>query len=226
MSTAEDFPKEKKRKRDRDATQRKLLDAAVQVFASYGYDGATTKAIAEKAGVAEALIQRYFEGKQGLLLALMKDFADSEVESCNNLPPKAESFEAEINNLLNQALSHCANKKEYISIAIPRAVVDRRIGEELANFLESARAPSLADRLKQHQADHTLSEDEDIEALAYGLALTMLSVGFFGQIVLKLDPELLKRIVTVLSRAFSGTMNGKKQVKVSKAQRKLPQDAS
>lgn len=91
MSTAEDFPKEKKRKRDRDTTQQKLLDAAVQVFASYGYDGATTKAIAEKAGVAEALIQRYFEGKEGLLIALMKDFADSEVESCNNLPPKAES---------------------------------------------------------------------------------------------------------------------------------------
>jgi AcrR family transcriptional regulator len=209
MSKAVVSQKKKRRRRDRDATQRKLLDAAVRRFASLGYDGATTKVIAEEAGVAEALIQRYFEGKQGLLLALMKDFAEGEAESCINLPPKAESFEGEIESLLNHAIVHCAEKKEYLKTAIPRAVVDRAVGKELAKFLETARAPTLAERLKQH-IGNGISEGQDIEALSYALALSMISLGFFGQIVLKLDPKLLERIVASLSGAFSGALTKKK----------------
>jgi AcrR family transcriptional regulator len=209
MSKAVEFQKKKRRRRDRDATQKKLLDAAVRIFASHGYDGATTKTIAEEAGVAEALIQRYFEGKQGLLLALMKEFAVGETESCINLPPKAGSFEGEIKSLLNQAIVHCAEKKEYLRVAIPRAVVDRAVGKELAKFLETARAPTLAERLKQHIGSG-ISEGQDIEALSYALALSMISLGFLGQIVLKLDPKLLERIVASLSGAFAGTLTKKK----------------
>jgi AcrR family transcriptional regulator len=60
---ASDWPK----KRDRVATSERLKKAAVAVFAAHGYDAATTRAVAETAGVSEQLIQRYFGGKAGLL---------------------------------------------------------------------------------------------------------------------------------------------------------------
>jgi AcrR family transcriptional regulator len=198
--------KKKVRKRDRDGTEKKLLDAAVRIFASKGYDAATTKSIAEKAGVAEGLIMRYFGNKHGLLLALLKEFAIGEVESCNNLPPKEQNLELEVKNLLRDALNCGTEKKELVSIAIPRAVVDRTVGKELSKFLETMRAPSLARRLKEHSLAGEISETEDIEALSYALALTMMSLSFLGQIILRLDPQLTDRITTVIAKAFAGKL--------------------
>ena len=54
------------RKRDAEATADSILSAARQVFHERGYDGATTRDIAERAGVNMALIKRYFGSKLGL----------------------------------------------------------------------------------------------------------------------------------------------------------------
>lgn len=46
--------------------QRQILRSAIHVFAQHTYHGATTKGIAEEAGVTEALIYRYFGSKRAL----------------------------------------------------------------------------------------------------------------------------------------------------------------
>ncbi len=46
--------------------RKQILQAAITVFAQSGYRGATTRAIAREAGVAEALLYRYFTNKQDL----------------------------------------------------------------------------------------------------------------------------------------------------------------
>ena len=46
--------------------RKQILKCATRVFAKKGYHGATTKRISEEAGVAEALIYRYFGSKKGL----------------------------------------------------------------------------------------------------------------------------------------------------------------
>lgn len=46
--------------------RKQILKCAIRVFAQKGYHGATTKAISQEAGVAEALLYRYFGNKQGL----------------------------------------------------------------------------------------------------------------------------------------------------------------
>lgn len=58
--------------KDREATEKRLLEAAKEVFSQHGYNGATTRKIAQKAEVNLALINRYFNGKYGLLVALLK----------------------------------------------------------------------------------------------------------------------------------------------------------
>ena len=56
-----------------EATRRKLLDAAEQVFAELGwYDASVTK-ITEAAGVAQGTFYRYFESKQALFDELVDD---------------------------------------------------------------------------------------------------------------------------------------------------------
>ncbi len=50
-----------------DNTEQKILDAALRVFASEGYAGATTRRIAQEADVTEVTLFRKFQSKENLL---------------------------------------------------------------------------------------------------------------------------------------------------------------
>ena len=54
------------RQRDSAATRRALRDAASALFATVGYDATTVRAVADRAGVNQALLFRYFGNKEGL----------------------------------------------------------------------------------------------------------------------------------------------------------------
>lgn len=51
--------------------QKKILEAAIHVFAEKGFSGASTNEIAKRAGVAEATIFKHYRTKKGLLLRLV-----------------------------------------------------------------------------------------------------------------------------------------------------------
>lgn len=54
------------RTRDSAATRRALLAAARELFAAQGYERTTVRAVAERAGVNQALLFRYFGNKEAL----------------------------------------------------------------------------------------------------------------------------------------------------------------
>jgi AcrR family transcriptional regulator len=49
-------------------TREKILKAAQKLFARHGYDGTTTKELAEKAGIAEGTLFRHFTNKKAILV--------------------------------------------------------------------------------------------------------------------------------------------------------------
>ncbi|GGA35794.1 hypothetical protein GCM10007416_05800 [Kroppenstedtia guangzhouensis] len=51
--------------------QKRILEAALHIFSERGFEGTSTHAIAEKAGVAEATIFKHYRSKKGLLLHLV-----------------------------------------------------------------------------------------------------------------------------------------------------------
>jgi TetR/AcrR family transcriptional regulator len=53
-------------------TEERILDAALKVFASDGYAGATTRKIAQEANVAEMTLFRKFQSKENLLREVLK----------------------------------------------------------------------------------------------------------------------------------------------------------
>jgi AcrR family transcriptional regulator len=57
--------------RDRDTRQR-LIDAGLEIFGTYNLEGATTRQLAEHAGVNQAAIPYYFGGKEGLYFAVIE----------------------------------------------------------------------------------------------------------------------------------------------------------
>jgi AcrR family transcriptional regulator len=58
-----------------DVTREALISAAVAVFSRDGFHAASTRAIAEAAGVQQALIGYHFRGKEGLYLAVFEHIA-------------------------------------------------------------------------------------------------------------------------------------------------------
>lgn len=58
-----------------DQRRHRILQAAQELFAARGYDGASAEAIAEEAGVAKGLIFHHFGSKAGLYLAAVGDAA-------------------------------------------------------------------------------------------------------------------------------------------------------
>jgi AcrR family transcriptional regulator len=56
-------------------TRARIMEAAVELFAASGFDGATTRAIADRAGVNLPAIQYYFGSKEGLYRAVIEQFS-------------------------------------------------------------------------------------------------------------------------------------------------------
>jgi AcrR family transcriptional regulator len=57
-------------------TRARMIQAAIEVFGSLGYDGASTRQLAETAGVNQAAIPYHFGGKRELYLAAAQAIAD------------------------------------------------------------------------------------------------------------------------------------------------------
>ncbi|MED0979555.1 forespore capture DNA-binding protein RefZ [Bacillus paramycoides] len=57
-------------------TKQKVIDAAISLFNTKGYDGTSVRDIAKRADVNVANISYYFAGKQGLLEQLITDFLE------------------------------------------------------------------------------------------------------------------------------------------------------
>jgi AcrR family transcriptional regulator len=71
-----------------------LLKAALELFASEGYEGATTKAIAERTGVTEAILFRHFATKRDLFRAVLAEsgpgrFVDVDDDALREMPVAA-----------------------------------------------------------------------------------------------------------------------------------------
>lgn len=60
---------------DGDDTRQRILAAAAQVFAEKGYARATTRGLANAAGVNEVTLFRHFGSKQGLFAAIVETYA-------------------------------------------------------------------------------------------------------------------------------------------------------
>ena len=67
-----------------DETRRRIIDAAIGLFGQHGFDAASTREIAARAGVNAPALQYYFENKEGVYRACAETLAD---ESWHALEP-------------------------------------------------------------------------------------------------------------------------------------------
>ena len=65
-----------RREQNRIAKQKRILEAALQVFSNYGYHGASMDAVAKNAGLTKPTIYQYFSNKAELFATMMQSRRD------------------------------------------------------------------------------------------------------------------------------------------------------
>jgi len=119
-------------------TEHRILDAALKVFSSEGYSGATTRKIAIEADVAEVTLFRKFQSKENLLREVLS----------NN-----RSMFSEMDNLLNVDKNiEFETELRVIGKHIAQIMSDRKADSKRRMFMfmlfeEGRRKPEVADVL-------------------------------------------------------------------------------
>jgi len=193
------------RRRDKEATKRALLAAAVEVFARSGFDGATTKEVGARAGVNEGLIQRYFGGKAGLLQAIVGNMCSERLAACGLAPPSA-NLKTEIATILRHEITQAAANRDFMRVLLSRALVDADLARTLKAHYKDSRMPQLVNRLKHFKTNGSLDPTVDLESLAATITTFSFGLGFMQQVVLSEDPDYLEGIIdTIAATIVSGT---------------------
>ncbi|HXZ08241.1 MAG TPA: CerR family C-terminal domain-containing protein [Paraburkholderia sp.] len=72
-------------------TRQRIIEAAIELFGEHGFDGASTRDIASRAGVNAPALQYYFENKEGVYRACVEALAD---DAWKTLEPAIEHAQA------------------------------------------------------------------------------------------------------------------------------------
>ena len=189
------------RKRDRPAKQEALIRAATKLFASRGYELTTTREIAACAGCAEGLIHRYFDGKEGLLLALMSFHASREVRELNETLPLAGTLEEEIQQLIAWEVDRMWRDRDLLRASIPHAILDPKVGKFVSRVGPQRHAKAIAERLRL--LNHESVDGEEIEAIAQAIGALGFVFGFMRPVVLGCDGKPAKKTAACLAKVLT-----------------------
>lgn len=168
-------------------TRRRILVAALDLFAAHGYEGASTRQIAEGAGVNLPAIQYYFGNKEGLYRAIIEDIvADTERHMAEVLPrvraalddPAAAS--PELTELLCQTL------EAFVTVVTSGPQVDSR--RLIFARAEVEETPGL-DRMHENGMQQIFNPCLALFARIHGKSeddpeMTMRTMALIGQVVI------------------------------------------
>lgn len=192
--------------RGREGTSWKLLQAATKVFGRFGCDGSTTKMIAEKAGINESLIARYFGGKSGLVSAVILESIKKQEELYSNSEPPT-SVETEILNMVHRMRDNSLENRDLMKVLISRAAFDPKVNREIHEKLNIYGSPIFKARLKILQDQGKIRKDLDLDAVTFAIWLFCLGNVFVLFIMPpNLDMERVEQACQLFSREFSRSL--------------------
>ncbi|MGD9495443.1 MAG: TetR/AcrR family transcriptional regulator [Armatimonadota bacterium] len=153
-----------------------LLQAALERFAADGFDGVTTRAIAEQTGVSEAALFKYFPTKRALFLAVVRDLApDRLIDPHDTLPAEVsaeEALAAAVRSHLDLAWEH----RTWLMLVLAERERDAEVREALRAQFTSVRQ-ALRSLLQ------ALAERGDVRAGMVGPATQIIMMSLRGFLV-------------------------------------------
>lgn len=182
---------------------RAIVGAATELFADEGYDGVSTRAVAERAGCSETLLFRYFGGKRGLLLAICNQMTERGYERV-----KAEEF-GDLREYLEQQLLQMLRSMRENAAAI-RVIAAAIVSDsELAAEFERRHDDEVEyvkEQLGYFQRTGAIAPDVDIRSIASALEQMSFAVGLLVQVVYGKPQAELAALARTVAQVLSAGM--------------------
>ena len=116
-------PRADQRDARKDATRGAIVEAALELFQTRGFDQTTTKAIARKAGVAEGTVFNYFRTKEDIALHFFNAELDHAIATVRGNPRLARApLEEKLFALVQSQLEYLAPYERFIGAAVVHAL--------------------------------------------------------------------------------------------------------
>jgi len=103
------------------ATRQRILEAARQLFASNGFDAATTRDLADVAGIASGTLFNYFPTKEAILASLAAEAAFSAHDEFEK-GGQAESFEEDLFAFAAAGLRKLKPLRKHLAVLLETAL--------------------------------------------------------------------------------------------------------
>jgi TetR/AcrR family transcriptional regulator len=131
-SMTDSVPARSRGQKDAEVTREALVAAGIELFAEFGFAGATTEVIARKAGVNKAMINYHFGGKEGLYEAILDRTLGPLAERLAELSRSEFSPEEILPRLLG-TLRELHESRPNLSIMLLREIVSggQHLGDRL-----------------------------------------------------------------------------------------------
>jgi AcrR family transcriptional regulator len=185
---------------ERNARQR-IINSAISLFSDLGYEKATTRELAARAGVSEGLIYRYFAGKRELLFAAL----EGEQEQRRNDPPlitEGSTLEEHVSQILSIGVERMLSRRDFMRVCMSLAPVDPELGH-LVETIEQRTVRNLTARLAELQAEGFIDEQADLDAAASVLNMLVYGLAFNWQVIFGRSPIVVKRRLLAISGQLS-----------------------
>jgi AcrR family transcriptional regulator len=164
-----------------DDTRQRIIQAALQAFGETGYTRATTRAIAERAGVNEVTLFRHFGSKKNLLRACIQ--AGNEAGFSETFQAHLTGdYAADIHLMARLQRESTLRGRDILRLLICEAQVVAELQAALAQGAEGNRA-LLADYFRQQIDAGIVRADLDPLTLAYGFVSLFSSYVLFEQLM-------------------------------------------
>jgi len=186
-----------------DDKPRRILDAAVRVFAERGYDAARVGDIAKEAGVAYGLVYHYYESKEAVLEAVFREAWGRLLAAVALAEESGENASEQLELVVKIVLRAWRDDPDLVRLLVREVTRNPHIQDELDEIGQAF--ASLERMVRRGQADGTFRAELDPKLAAwmlYGALEEVLTGWVLGQL-----PD-DAAAVTAAEREVAATMVG------------------
>jgi TetR/AcrR family fatty acid metabolism transcriptional regulator len=145
--------------------RRRLLDAAVRVFARKGYHAARIGDIAEEAGVAYGLLYHYFSSKEEVLRSVFRDTWRALILTIKNVKEGDDPPPEQLRKVAEILLRSWRRDPELVRVLVLEVTRSSLLAGEMDEVVASFAA--IQEIIERGQADGSIRSDLDARLASY-----------------------------------------------------------
>lgn len=177
------------------------MGAAARLFAQKGYENTRTLEIAREAGVNEALITRYFGGKEGLLMSVLQGADTGDFLRIEGLDPSIPDLKTALRKYFEQGRRMVEERESFMRIAMSRSLFQPELAVAVREKIIDRQMDVLMKGLQDRLTERGVSSQE-VEACAMLMGAVNHSFNFIVRKVHHMPDEKIDRVFDLLTEAL------------------------